>query len=303
MGVVLEAVGTSRALEGQIPSSINLAVEAAEAAVERAGTGLRGVGLIINAGVYRDENICEPAMAPFIQRTIEHRVGPGTEILSFDIADGACGMWTATRVASGFIESGAVDRALVVSSDVDPTPSVSQGWDFDPVGGAFLLARGAANEGFAAFHSQTFAKYSNRFEAQVQFTGNSDDRPSHELRIQQSEDFASACGSCAVAAIANFAKIAGFESDTLDLVVPSASPCGFAAALSDAAWLGPGVLSETTPAGPGLAPLRTHTAGPAFSLEAVLPTCSYRAAADIVFVAAGAGISVALCRYRKARAG
>ena len=177
MGVVLEAIGTSRVPGGRAPSSVDLAVDAAGVALDRADTELCEVGLIINAGVFRDENICEPAMAPFVQRALERSRGAGADILSFDLADGACGMWTAVRVASGFIESGAIQRALVVASDVDTTASVSSGWVFDPVGGAVLLARGAPGEGFTAFHSESFAKHSNRFEAHVEFIGNSADRP------------------------------------------------------------------------------------------------------------------------------
>jgi 3-oxoacyl-[acyl-carrier-protein] synthase-3 len=274
-------------------------VEAAEVAVERAGTGLDDIGLIVNAGIYRDENICEPAMAPFIQRAIERRAGRGAEILSFDLADGACGMWTATRVAAGFIESGVVDRALVVSSDIDPTPEVSRGWTFDAVGGAFVLARGAPDAGFSAFHSETFAKHSNQFEAHVPFIGSSTDPPCHTLRISQTEDFTSACGHSAATAISHFSNLESFEIGALELIVPSASPAGFAAALADAAGFAPGALERDV--GRGLDSLRPHTAGPAFALEAVLETDRYRDASEILFVAAGAGISVSLGLYRKER--
>jgi 3-oxoacyl-[acyl-carrier-protein] synthase-3 len=305
MGVVLEAVGTSRGPAGGSASSVALAIEAADVALGRAGAGIRDVGLIINVGVFRDENICEPAMAPFVQRDLERRLGLGSEILSFDLADGACGMLTAARVASGFIESGAVERALVVASDVDSTATVSDGWAFDPVGGAMVLGRGAPQEGFVAFHAESFAKHSDRFEAHVEFIGNAADRPSHALRVRQGDDFDAICGRCAAAALVRFSESADFERSALDLVVPSASPEGFASALSaslaEAAWSPSGRASDRAPLVWARQNVRPHTAGPAFALEGVIETERFREATDIAFVGAGAGVSVAIARYRKER--
>jgi len=59
-----------------------LAVSAARRALEAAGRGPEEIEMLVNAGVYRDENIIEQAMGPFIQR------GLGAN-LSFPPARGA----------------------------------------------------------------------------------------------------------------------------------------------------------------------------------------------------------------------
>ena len=57
------------------------------------------MGVLVHTGVYRDENICEPAMAPFIQRRVGANPAlpplgaPGT--FSFDLVNGGCGFLSA----------------------------------------------------------------------------------------------------------------------------------------------------------------------------------------------------------------
>ena len=96
MRAALEAVATSAPQAGVAPSSTELAVAAARRVLDLARVEPGEVGMIVNAAVYHDDNVMEPANAAFIQ----HRLGanlnaeaarsPGT--LAFDLTNGACGL-------------------------------------------------------------------------------------------------------------------------------------------------------------------------------------------------------------------
>jgi 3-oxoacyl-[acyl-carrier-protein] synthase-3 len=82
------------------------------------------IGLLLNAGLYRERILGEPALAALLQADVganpedPHGAGHGT--FSFDVANGACGPLTALHIADGFLRAGTVEHALVVASDVDP---------------------------------------------------------------------------------------------------------------------------------------------------------------------------------------
>jgi 3-oxoacyl-[acyl-carrier-protein] synthase-3 len=70
MGAVIESVGVAGARGLRRASSVELAARAARRAIEAAGCEASEIGLLVSVGVYRDQNICEPAIAPFVQRRI-----------------------------------------------------------------------------------------------------------------------------------------------------------------------------------------------------------------------------------------
>ncbi|MEN8183946.1 MAG: hypothetical protein ABFS46_15575, partial [Myxococcota bacterium] len=181
MGAIIEAVGTSlprRRLRRE--GSVALSVRAGREALGRAGIDASEIDILINTGVYRDRNICEPAMAPFIQRglgansTSPGRRSAGTEdasTFSFDLSNGSCGWLNGLQVADGFLASGRARRVLLVTSDVDPAPKVSRGLDFAPAAAAMVLAAGGPDTGFTAFRFESFAKHSDLLRSGIEWLG------------------------------------------------------------------------------------------------------------------------------------
>ena len=113
--------------------------------------------LLINAGVYHDKLMNEPALASLIQEDIEANPDRDPEAahgtFSFDISNGACGLLTGIHLVDGLLASGTVHLGMVVASDTDPEPGVSEGFMFPPVGGAVLLSADDSRMGFTAFRS------------------------------------------------------------------------------------------------------------------------------------------------------
>ena len=96
MGTVIDRVDVAHPRWRGRHSALHLAVTAAKDCLQRAGCDPGELDLVINAGIYRDRNLGEPAFAALIQDDIganpedPHAGAHGT--FSFDVANGACGV-------------------------------------------------------------------------------------------------------------------------------------------------------------------------------------------------------------------
>jgi 3-oxoacyl-[acyl-carrier-protein] synthase-3 len=252
MGAVIEAVETVRG-HGQ---------SATELAAEAAGRALNGdsVGLLVNASVYRDGSVMEPANATFVQR----RIGGDGRMLSFDLCNGACGVLNAIQLVDGFLGTGAIRRGLVVTADVDPTPGVSQGYPYEPVGAAIVLRPGRPGEGFEAFWQRTYPQHAALHRSTIEWTGSE-----HAIRIDEDPSYRARCAECA--------------DDTIDHVLPQLDHVDLIVRWS--------------------ADQPVHTAGIAVALEAARATEAWRRARRVLLVAVGSGITVVAASYLRSANG
>jgi 3-oxoacyl-[acyl-carrier-protein] synthase-3 len=286
-----------------------LAIHAAREALEAAGRGADEIEILVNAGVYRDENIIEPAMGPFIQRGIgaNTRFPPlnGTRTFSFDLANGACGPLTAIRVIDGFMRSGAVRSGMVVASDADPDPARSENYPFAATGGAILLRARGDGEGFAWFDARTwsehFALYDARLLGAGSANGNGNGAAPHppsareqRLRVVQRDEFIACAAECAGRTVEDAARAGKLDPARIDLVIAAPFVPAFSAALA-ARLRRAGVAAAVPAAATGGA----HTASTAFALAMARRDGSWAGARQVLFVAAGAGITVSLALYER----
>jgi len=299
----LEAVAVARPDPGEArASSVALAAEAGLACLARAGREPAEVEVLVNCGVYRDENIGEPAMAPFIQRRMGANAAfppsrsAGT--LSFDLCHSTCGFLSALRVVAGFIESGRIRCGMVVASDVDPAAG-SRGLALDPLGAAVLLAAGDGREGFAAFHAETFPRYAALYESRLSWVGDlpaparPPNRDDHAVLVRQDEKYVTACVDCAESTVRRFLAARGMEIEDLHLIVASRSPAGFSDELGRRLEAAERVPPPSDPSE------RVHAAGTGLALAAAMEGGMYARASRTLLVAAGPGVSVALALYTK----
>jgi 3-oxoacyl-[acyl-carrier-protein] synthase-3 len=107
MGTIIEATATATA--HRPPGAMKLADAAALSCLERANRTADEVDLLINAGVYEDKSISEPAIAALIQEDIganpEQQSGAGQGTFSFDVRNGACGLLTGIHLVDGMLAS------------------------------------------------------------------------------------------------------------------------------------------------------------------------------------------------------
>jgi 3-oxoacyl-[acyl-carrier-protein] synthase-3 len=328
MGTIIEAASTSKPPRLRLggTGAIKLADDAAQACLQRAGRSASEIDLLINAGIYRDNNIGEPAVAAIIQEDIGANPDPplhgGHGTFSFDVSNGACGVLTGMHILDGFLHSGAINLGIVVTSDADP--SRGSNWDFPfglvgtagrmsrthskfpfaAFGGAVLLSHDdERSRGFSRFAFATFGEFEHLLEAEVRWHEGpipralADRLPglepgSNKLLIHEREGYAARCAECAVTSSRTFLESVGLAPMQIDLLIPSPTPSGFPDLYAQAMGIPADRVARVDE---GFA--RVHTAGPVAALESAMRDGQLEHARNVLFVTVGSGITVGLALY------
>jgi len=305
MGACIEAVSalTSRGLRK--PSARRLADAAVRACLASAGKEPGDIDMLINCGIYREDNMGEPALAALVQEDIGANRGQppigGHGTFSFDLLNGTCGVISAIQLQAGLLRSGVIRLGAVVTSDVQPDLEDSRSAPFRPTGGALLLGWNDSIAGFAGFHAETFPEYEDLFASGLVWrgrrmplipgrgTGRSqmviDEKPGYQARLVD----------CAEEATHRFLRGLGMDAGQVDLLVPAPSAPEFVDPLRRRLGV-PGDRVAYVPEDLGFA----YTTGPIAALQAAVKSGRLGEARDTVVLAAGAGITVTLALYRQA---
>ena len=295
MRAVIEAIRRAApAARLRRPSSIALAADGGRRALEATGDAER-IDLVVNVGVYRDQNICEPALAPLIQSRLG-ALGRRKDVFSFDLTNGACGLLDAFQVVDSLMAAGSVRRALVVASDVDPNPGRSTDLVVGAAGVGVVLAAREGSEGFHDFHTETFPKHAHLYESRLEWLGPARSRwfgrsPGHAITLRAMDAYGERCAESAALAAARFLEARGLSPEDLDLVVVPELPAG----LPDRLGMLLGIPQDRLASDPDSAD--TCSAAPGLALEAAFASGRMAGARRTLLVAAGAGITVSLALY------
>jgi 3-oxoacyl-[acyl-carrier-protein] synthase III len=290
VATVIESVGVAApARRWRRRGARSLADEAARRALRRAGLVAGDVDLLLNAGLYHERNLGEPALAALIQEDIganpedPHDGGHGT--FSFDVANGTCGMLTGIQVADGFLRSGTIRHALVVASDADPGHRLAPGFPFAPAGAAIVCGWHPGAEGIREI------RFANRPDGEADAERSAGDglratvapgRRGNLLTIDQDPGFPAAAGAWAADVASKLLADHGMAAGDVDLVVANPLAPGFLRAL--AAGLGVAPEKLVAPANRH----RVHTAALGVALEPVISRRRH-AGKTTLLVSAGAG--------------
>ena len=292
MGTVIDRVDLAHPRWRDRHSALHLAVTAAKDCLRRAGCGPDELDLVINAGIYRDRNLGEPALAALIQDDIDanpedpHAGAHGT--FSFDIANGACGVLTALQIVDAFLRSRSIQRALIVASDADPGHGMSEHFPFS-ASGAALLCRWTDDDyglGEVSWINATDASDGTEtFSATVGFT---DAR--NVLRFTQSADMDGQLAAAAAEATRACLDAQSARLEDIDLILAAPARPGYRAALSRLL----GVPLEKVCVAEDQ---RMHTAALAAAFQSEVE--SLPTGARVLFVAAGAGVTAGAALYNQ----
>lgn len=270
-------------------SALHLAVTAAADCLKAAGCPAGELDLVVNAGVYRDRNMGEPALAALIQDDIganpeePHAGGHGT--FSFDIANGACGILTALQIVDGFLRARSIRHAIVVASDADPGHGLSENFPFSAAGAALLCGWSDDDCGLGRMAWVNSAEDGQTFSATVGFA---DAR--NVLRFGESAGLDEEFAAAAARAVRRCLEAESAALTDVDLIVAAPPRRGFRAALG-------GRLGFPVERIAVADDERMHTA----ALAAAFERCAGRLAAGtrVLFVAAGAGVTAGAALYRQ----
>jgi 3-oxoacyl-[acyl-carrier-protein] synthase III len=261
--------------------------------------------MLINVGIYREDNMGEPALAALIQEDIGASLGQpplgGRGTFSFDLLNGVCGVISAIQMESGLLRSGIIRLGAIVASDVAPDLENPRAARLRPTGGAMLLGWDDSFAGFTDFSTETFPEYQELFvsglvwrerhghRGQRRVTGR------HQMVVEEDPGYHARLADCAEEATRRFLRRLGMGLEEIDLLVPA--PC--AADFLDTLRLRLGVpgdrvayIAEDLEG--------SYTAGPIAALQAAIRSGRLGEARNTLMLAAGAGITVSLALYRQA---
>jgi len=304
MGTHIEAVSALASHGLRKPTARRLADAAARACLTQAGRKPGDVDMLINTGVYREDNMGEPALAALIQEDIGANLGQppagGRGTFSFDLINGTCGVISAIGVMTGFLRSGVIRLGVIVTSDVEPDLKDPGTAPFRPSGGAMLLGWDDGPAGFTDFYAETFPEYEDLFLSGLAWHERHGLQVplgaagGHHMVIDRRPGYEARLADCAEEAALRFLRRVGMDPGDIDLLVPAPAAPGFLDPLR--ARLGvPGdrvaYVTEHLEA--------AYTTGPIAALQAAVKSGRLGEARNTLMVAAGAGITVAFALYRQ----
>jgi 3-oxoacyl-[acyl-carrier-protein] synthase III len=294
----IEAAATSRRHGLLRRGALHLSDVAARRCLARGHHRAEELDLLVNVGMYKDHGLAEPALASIIQEDLGANPGHppraghhGT--FSFDVIDGGCGMVTAAQLLDGFIAGGTAELGMIVAGDA----SSARDFPFAAAGGAVLLGRSDDGAGFERFASRAFTEDGALFEAYLRWDPDAGQvwHGRNVLEVYEAPAFAARCIAHACDVAGGLLAEAGLAAPAIDLVIASQYPRAFAAEVARSL----GIPATRVPVVAGeLA--RAHTAGPIAALEAAIEAGELARARHVLFVTAGAGITIGAALYRAA---
>ena len=300
MGVVI--IGTAVARPTWAPlthGARRLANAAAQECLRRAGQRSEALDLLINAGVYRERGLGEPALAALIQQDVAANAGRITAgqhgTFSFDIDNGTCGVLTGIDVVRGFLTSEAVHLGMVVASDSGPDPLHARSLPRPEAGAAVLLGRDDGIAGFSAVRSRTYPEFAPMLEGfwEWEDTRRTRRRGANHLVVLERAGFAARASECAAEVVTDFLAERNVRTTDVDLLI--ATPVlEFADRLADLVGIDP---ARTLHAGEQIG--RMHSAQPIAAIDQARRGGRWGRAHTILVVSAGSGITVATALYQQ----
>jgi amino acid adenylation domain-containing protein len=177
--VRIAGVGTVPASASAPRGSVQLAVDAAAACLDQCGVDPAELGVIIHAGVYRDEFVSEPAIAALVAGELgvndDAQSPDGPKTLAFDVFNGAVGFLNACHVAVQMIGAGTTEHAMVVASEVENNAADGSHplYGLSETGSAVILGRTSGTAGFGRF---VFHHHPEHADALATYTQHSDEQ-------------------------------------------------------------------------------------------------------------------------------
>ena len=152
MGIIINSTSIVESTDNQ--GSVDLTVQAAKECISSAGINMEDIGILINLGIYKEDNIGEPAMAALIQKQLRLNADPLKQspaektTFCFDLLNGSCGFLNAMQILEAIMVNGQVKYAIIVSSDVHPSKKQVTEFPYTSYGAAVIVSHTTEKKGF-----------------------------------------------------------------------------------------------------------------------------------------------------------
>lgn len=193
------------------------------------------VRVLVNCGVYRDDHVCEPAIAAYIAHGLGLNIEfQGRRTTAFDLINGGCGMLNAIQIVDALLRSGEVQVGMIIASEIDSDRRPDPSYPYPPSGAAVLLDCAPRDGvGFGAFAFDTDDRQADRYRSIVSLKVKRG-----RLLLQRDpaldELYLAGLSRAVAAALARD----GLRSDQIDVVVPPQISKRFVSGLPAAIGIG-----------------------------------------------------------------
>lgn len=291
MGTIIKSVGVAEPFFRK--KILPLTVQSVKRCLKNSGIDVQQIGMLVNTSVYTENHLGEPALASLIQKKIQFNPfrkkfsGISREkIFSFDLHSGGGGAIAAFQLIDGFLQAGEIQNGLVVAGDVKPVSGSTENFNYSPGAASVLLSKVDENRGFEYFRIDTFPEFINDLESSINW-----DSGKFRFTIHQKKEFLNNCVSCAIISVNRFFEEKKIGWKSVDLVITSQNPVGFADLLKKETGIKNKIVEVTGND-------NFYSSGLLFSINKVFKSQRFSEAQNILFVTVGAGITVSVSLYR-----
>lgn len=302
MGTRILHTGIATARKGPgSRSAIRLSAKAGLACLDAAGMPAEDLDCLINAGIFRDLHLGEPAIASLIHGEIAKRGGilpiasfPG-KFFCFDVSNGGIGALNGLEIASGLLESEKIQSALVVAGDALPRRADRRSFTYSPAASAILLVADPQS-GFKKFFYKSFPAYQTELSAELRWA-KKEKRSKHQhlLVLEQNPEYLDHCLLATANTLNEFLLSVKRSITDFDLMITSLSPNNWRDQLESKLGLPAGLLLKP------MVPDGIHTASLGMGLHSAEKAGRLKTASNILLLSVGSGIQVSLAWYQNPR--
>lgn len=281
-------------------SAVDSAASAGMQCLGGAGIAPGDVNVLINVGVYRENNVMEPSIAALIQQKMELNPDPAKNslqqrTLSYDLVSGATGFLNAAMLGNSLLQTGAASNVLIVAADVHPSGQWQGDFPFSTLGAAVLLQPGTTDgHGFGPFLFKTGPAGSTvgyRIQGEVSEFGT--EGRSHAIYTAE-PDCVAQLGAFAVETARDFLQRHAIAPAQIDILVASQIERNFPHRLAQQLGLPAHCYAVDLYEQLG----DPHSAAPGACLHHLLQDGLLPAGKTVLFVSVGSGLSAACALYR-----
>jgi 3-oxoacyl-[acyl-carrier-protein] synthase III len=290
----IESVGLLSTADKVPRDAISMLAAAAETCLADSRYARHEIELTINAGVYRNEFLCEPAVASIVAGRLRHGDdqlnSSNAPTLAFDLTNGALGTLQACYVAANMIAAGRVRNAMVMAAEIEINRGQceSRSLGLEETGSALILESSAGDgPGFGRFLFQAFPRYVHSFTSHSAV-----DDGKTVLCFEKSAAFEAACIECICDSVERLLALEGLCRSQIAAVLPPLVSTRFVARLADALQ-----IPQERVVHPPRADGNLYTSSLAYALKSVSQSDRVHPGDVGLIVGVGSGIQVGCATY------
>jgi amino acid adenylation domain-containing protein len=232
----IESVGTVP-LDGEVKKEVfELGRVAGENCLAASSYQRQDIDLVLYSGVYRDELLCEPAIASILEGDLKINDAIETpeekKTFAFDVFNGTVGFLNACYTAITMIHARKANNALILAAEIENNRVIypSELLGVEETGSALILDKSSDGvTGFGNFVFKYFTDYIEAFDAHSELRNGK-----MTMRYVQDPHLQDYYLQCVQATVGELLAIEGLELSQIKVVLPPQISSAFVDALSEA---------------------------------------------------------------------